>query len=201
MINWTDVTGLLGIVLLVGALLARLLAAVSLRTRRAIVLVCTLVLLVPFGSVSLAEIVRGILGDLSIPVLLLAGNALLARIGYGQMAHVSGNKLSGAGFWILAGLALYPAALGWGGMDPYRWGYASIDFLLVLAGLAGWAWLTRRSAMFWAILLSVAAWSVGWYESTNLWDYLIDPWLFGYVAGSVMTGWIRRRGMPRYGAE
>lgn len=200
MINWTDVTGLLGIVLLVGALLARLLAAVSLRTRRAIVLVCTLVLLVPFGSVSLAEIMRGMLGDLSIPAVLLAANALLAQVGRNP-AQRPVNKLSGAGFWILAGLVLYPAALGWGGVDSYRWGYASIDFLLVLSGLAGWAWLTRRSAMFWAILLSVAAWSVGWYESTNLWDYLIDPWLFGYVAGSAMTGWIRRRGMPRHGAE
>jgi len=32
-----------------------------------------------------------------------------------------------------------------------------------------------------SIALAVAAWSFGWYESTNLWDYLLDPWLAIYA--------------------
>jgi hypothetical protein len=46
-----------------------------------------------------------------------------------------------------------------------------------------------------SISLAVLAWSVGWYESGNLWDYLIDPLLAVYsvfVLFSTALFWRKR---------
>jgi len=36
------------------------------------------------------------------------------------------------------------------------------------------------------IALAVFAWDIGWYESNNLWDYLLDPLLSIYALNAVM---------------
>jgi hypothetical protein len=50
-----------------------------------------------------------------------------------------------------------------------------------LLGLSVWSSLRYSAFLAICIALGVAAWSVGWYESTNLCDYLLDPWLAIYV--------------------
>jgi hypothetical protein len=85
----------------------------------------------------------------------------------------------------LAALGLYPMALGIGSFDPYRLGYGNPWFLGGLLLLALAACFLRLPVVALAIALAVFAWGVGWYESTNLWDYLLDPVLAIYALSAL----------------
>ena len=66
--------------------------------------------------------------------------------------------------------------------------------MAALLGLAIWSILRYSTFFALCIALAVAAWSAGWYESPNLWDYLLDPWLAIYAM--VVQGkywWAQRR--------
>ena len=84
-----------------------------------------------------------------------------------------------------AALALYPMALGLGLFDPYRLGYGSPWLLGGLFAVALAAWLGRVEVLAVCIALATLAWSVGWYDSTNLWDYLLDPLVSFYALGTL----------------
>jgi hypothetical protein len=124
----------------------------------------------PLGmNLPLVAYVRGVTGDLSIVLTLLLWSSLLPS----SKAIPTPFKFS-----VLAiALCFYPFALGVGMTDPYAWGYGSAVFLVsvllfaVICGLANW---TRG---VWIIAIAIIAWSVHWHESTNLWDYLLDPFL------------------------
>jgi len=87
---------------------------------------------------------------------------------------------------VLAAAVLYPMALGIGLFDPYRLGYGSSWFLgfLLLLALAAWFWRLYWVAL--SLALAVLAWGIGWYESANLWDYLLDPLLAVYALGALV---------------
>jgi hypothetical protein len=77
-------------------------------------------------------------------------------------------------FGMLSSLILYPAALGLGPIDPYCWGWRNNLFLVVIAILTFFLLVTKnRFAIL--ILLALAAFDFQLQETTNLWDYLIDP--------------------------
>jgi hypothetical protein len=66
--------------------------------------------------------------------------------------------------------------------------------MALLLGLAIWSALRYSTFLALCIALAVAAWSAGWYESPNLWDYLLDPWLAVYAI--IVQGkywWAQRR--------
>ena len=79
------------------------------------------------------------------------------------------------------GLFLYPMALGLGPFDPYTLGFASTGLLAVLALFASLAWWRRYHVCLGAIVLAVLAYRLDLLESSNLWDYLLDPWLVLYA--------------------
>jgi len=76
--------------------------------------------------------------------------------------------------------------------DPYRLGYGSPCFLGVLAAVALAAWFARLQLVAVCIALAVLAWTIGWYESGNVWDYLLDPFVALYA-----LGWLASRGVNR----
>jgi hypothetical protein len=77
-------------------------------------------------------------------------------------------------FGISASLLLYPASLGLGHIDPYCWGWGNRYFFLGFCFLTLVLLLTKnRFAIL--LLLALAAYDLQLQESTNLWDYLIDP--------------------------
>ena len=133
----------------------------------------------------LAAYVRGAIGDLSVVTTLLLWSALLPNNKSAPFAF----KLSIA----MIALAFYPFALGLGMIDPYAWGYASIAFLIavlvfaVICGLANW------SKGVWIIGLAIIAWTVHWHESTNLWDYLLDPFLAIWAIFGIFSALLRKR--------
>ena len=129
-------------------------------------------------ALPLAAYVRGITGDLSVVTSLLLWSSILLN-----------PKAIPLSFkWSIAVIAtvFYPLALGVGMMDPYAWGYGSIGLLIavlifaVACGVANW---TRG---VWILAIAIIAWSVHWHESTNLWDYLLDPFLAIWALWAVL---------------
>jgi hypothetical protein len=203
-IHFADLTGLGGNALAATAACLLLPGVSRLRRGRlAWTLIAVFVaMLIPFQGLPLAAYLRGAIGDLSIPsLLLLAGAvrcALRDRTATGQSVTLScgeggeGGRLLPA-LIVLAALALYPMALGWGSFDPYRLGYGDPWFLsgLLIVALAAAFWEAPEVAL--VIALAVLAWSAGWYESTNLWDYLLDPLVATYAFGALVKRVILRR--------
>jgi hypothetical protein len=140
----------------------------------------------PLGmNLPLVAYVRGVTGDLSIVLTLLLWSSLLPS----SKAIPIPFKFS-----VLAiALCFYPFALGVGMTDPYAWGYGSAVFLVsvllfaVMCGLANW---TRG---VWIIAIAIIAWSVHWHESTNLWDYLLDPFLAVWALVTLIGMLYRKR--------
>lgn len=140
-----------------------------------------LLALLPVDGLSLAGLLRGLFGDLSMASLLLLGLGLWPdktvrdRQRLGMLAGV-----------VLLGVGLYPAALGLGMFDPYRLGFGDLTLLSGL--LAAALLLALRGYGLAAVWLSLAVlgWALGLGESTNLWNYLIDPWVCLYALAALL---------------
>jgi len=193
--HWdTDMSGLAGIALAVFALLLRQrrVQALPRLQRAAALLAALLVLLVPVAGLSLAGLLRGFTGDLSMFTLLFLLLAI-ARTVSGCALVLDENRARAVQAIAIAALLFYPLVLGLGAFDPYRLGYGSLWLMLPLLGFAAWAALRHSILLALGIALAVAAWSIGWYESPNLWDYLLDPWLGIYAAAAQITYWWRQK--------
>jgi hypothetical protein len=86
-------------------------------------------------------------------------------------------------FGAFAGLMLYPAALGVGSIDPYEWGWYRSPLFVMVGLLTGWLiWTRNRFGLL--LLAAVAAFHLRLGESSNYWDYLVDPvyWFASLVA-------------------
>lgn len=187
MIHFTDMTGLAGIALACAVAVSSLA-----RQRQALLMMggMFVAMLLPWDGLPLAAYVRGMIGDLSVTSLLL--------LGFGAVRRCNGRPAGAAessAAWALLALtaaAFYPLALGATALDPYRWGYGEPIFLGVLLMVAIAGNLSRLPFIAPAISLAVLAWAAGWYESTNLWDYLLDPLLAIYAMGRLVTMTLRR---------
>lgn len=197
MTRFIDATGVLGDAVAIAALASRVPGFSRLRAggRRLSLVVVLVAALIPLGSgLSLAAYLRGATGDLSITSLLLLILYLLRFSGMPRQPQAA----SAGGELLLALVALtavvfYPLALGWGSFDPYRLGYGSDGLLATLLVLALAAAFRRMPLVAASVALAVLAWSVGWYASPNLWDYLLDPLLSVYAIAALGRHALRRR--------
>ena len=134
----------------------------------------------------LSGYVRGVTGELSVVTMLLLWGSILPTA-----------KKTPLGFKVplaVIAIAFYPLALGFGMMDPYAWGYGSIALLIAVilfaigCGLAGWM------KGVWIISFAIMAWAAHWHESTNLWDYLLDPFLAIWALLAILNAiYLKRR--------
>ena len=134
----------------------------------------------PVGTAHLPLVayVRGISSDLSISLAIIACMGMLQRLSGVRL--VSDRERNSMNLAFTAGaLLLYPFALGWGNWDSYRlgWGSDGMWGALFMLSLVCWGRGLRLLPML--IAIGLLAWAAGILESTNLWDYLIDPWLAG----------------------
>lgn len=83
------------------------------------------------------------------------------------------------GFAIL-GLILYPASLGLTVWDPYRDGYAPTWLLALTFVLAVIYWFARNTLGAVMLALATVAFVLEIKQSTNYWDYLVDPIIVVY---------------------
>jgi hypothetical protein len=201
--HYTDLTGLASIASATAAtvLLLPVIAKLA-KPRLALLLAAVFVLmLIPFGGMPLAAYVRGMTGDLSITTLMLLWCALL-RPWRGCVMVEPKHRFVLLALVALAAFVLYPMALGAGAYDPYRLGYGNPQFIVVLLLLAFVAWFRKYSLVALCISLAILAWAIGWYESGNLWDYLLDPFVAIYAMTAIMSGsvktWFKlKRSVPR----
>jgi hypothetical protein len=205
----TDVVALMGIALVVCSMCLWILdlaqegfsvAYVTSRVRRAkwFTLICFVVLWCPVGSARLPLVtyIRGISSDLSITLVALSCLNLRQRL-LGLGSNRLRERMAVSVVISLAALVLYPLALGWGDWDIYRLGWSSFGMWagLLLISLACWAQGLRLLPTL--VALPLLAWCFNLLESTNLWDYLIDPWL-AIAAIFQCANWIFRQFLGRF---
>lgn len=77
-------------------------------------------------------------------------------------------------FGAVGGLALYPMALGLGKFDTYEWGWNFSPLFTGIAALTGLlVWKQNRFGIL--LVLAIVAYRLRLLESTNYWEYLLDP--------------------------
>jgi 4-amino-4-deoxy-L-arabinose transferase-like glycosyltransferase len=147
----------------------------------AVVVACVRVRGIPLGGY-----LRGILGDLSVTSMLLLGASVLGACGRSLLDPKARTALYG---WaVAAGLVLYPMTLGLTRWDPYALGFQPRVLVLMVAVIVIGLWCWRRRGAALVLTAGVAAFDLSILESRNLWDYLLDPWLFAWAVGSLVAG-------------
>jgi hypothetical protein len=187
MVSFTNVTGLGSTVTLLMASLL-LLPGIGRLTQRQLALLLSaivIVALLPFQGLPLAAYVRGAIGDLSITTMVLLLHTLLRPLFGWPPVDVRTSFVLQV-LVALAASVLYPLALGIGPFDPYRLGYGDAWFLGALLLIALVSWLVWLPLIALCIAFAVLAWAVDWYESNNLWDYLLDPLVSSYALSALV---------------
>jgi hypothetical protein len=181
MATYTDITGLAGVAATTVTATLTLPGITKLTTRRAgwVFAVLFVLMLLPFGTMPIAAYVRGVTGDLSITTLLILFGGFISRR-FGSATDIFNRREYWLAVVAVIASVFYPCALGVGQFDPYQLGFGNIAFVLALLLCAVLSWLLRRELIALIISLALLAWAVGWYESNNLWDYLIDPFIAIY---------------------
>jgi hypothetical protein len=141
--------------------------------------------LVPIGPLPLAAYLRGILGDPSIVTVALLVRILLQPVAGLAPIDVR-NRRALQILAAVAGLALYPPGLLGSRFDLYRIGYAHPGFLGVLLFLALGTWFVKLDLITLCVGLAVLAYGMGWQESNNVWDYVLDPFIWLYGLGALL---------------
>jgi hypothetical protein len=173
--------GVVGAAMMVGVVISSMLRpVVRLTAARGILLgIAFVVSIIPFGGISLVELLRGATGDIAISTFLFCVMALTEfwsdeGTSRGQTGLASrpfpffgGGSLTGFFIVVLiVGCVFYLMTMGFTVMDPYAWGYSPRWMLPIC----------RTAASL--VLIAVGAYALRLMESTNLWDYLLDPILF-----------------------
>lgn len=197
MIAFTDITGLAGATL---AITASLLLVPPIRRLKRIhvgllMSVTAVIVSVPIGALPPAAYLRGYSGDLSITTNVLLVMAIFSHLS-GRRPVDERQKIAINGLIAVTALVFYPLAMRFGPFDPYRLGYGSLWFLTGLLMLALGAWAVRFYLISICIALSVVAHSVAWSESTNLWDYLLDPLVSIFALVALLAGGLRNTVHP-----
>lgn len=185
--NFTDLAGLTSVASAMAASLLWLPLTKRLARARLAMLQCAVfaVALLPFDGFPLAAYVRGATGDLSITTIVLLWCALLGPW-TSCAAAAARHRLSLVALIAPTAVGLYPMALGLGAFDPYRLGYGNGLFIALLFLIALTTWLRKYYLVTLCIALAALAWAIGWYESDNLWDYLLDPFVSIYALAALL---------------
>jgi hypothetical protein len=177
----TDLVALLGIDLVLCAGCLRLLSwrrGVVTPWAQGLTAACFVLAWIPLGAAQLPLLayLRGISSDLSITLVMLACVVLAHRLRglrfIDQRERMALNAAVAA-----AALFLYPLALGWGDWDPYRAGWGAPGMLVGLLAVTLFCWVKGLRLLPMLVAVALLAWTFDLLESTNLWDYLLDPWL------------------------
>jgi hypothetical protein len=148
------------------------------------------------SGTSLVSMLRGLFGGLSMTTVFL----LLALVlqNKGNKVFVEREKQWLPSLIAIAALLFYPIALGWGLLDPYEWGHDEALVLPLVVGVLALAtWLANWRTSAWALMLALVFWRLRLLESTNLWDYLLDPLLAFAVLGVLAARCLRHIRLSR----
>ena len=130
----------------------------------------------PIQHLDVSGLVLGHIGVLSASTMVLLLQSLLSQLGQTKRRGEAEDRMSGI-VWFLVGSVIYTSTFGIVEQDFYALGYQTQMSWIVLA-VSGIAALLRHWLL--AICLVTAVLALQWRlcESANLWDCMIDPWLF-----------------------
>lgn len=144
-----------------------------------------LVVILPFKGLSLARWLISANANFSIPLTAV----LFARV----WENASRTKLledrallTSWIFGMVSGLILYPMAMGLSGFDPYMLGW-EFSWLFILLMTVTFLLLLFKNSFGAVLIACILAYDLTLLESTNLWDYLIDP-VFVLVSAAALIG-------------
>ncbi|MCW8963788.1 MAG: hypothetical protein OQL16_08330 [Gammaproteobacteria bacterium] len=131
---------------------------------------------VPINELSVLAYIRAVLADLSITSMILLC-AMIASAYTGQRFIKTSSRHQLENSVLIAALILYPLGLGLTPYDTYAAGYGSLTMLGMLVLVAGYLLWREAYFVLTLLLIAICAYLAGMLQSSNLWDYMIDPWL------------------------
>lgn len=178
-----------------GAALARVIAlALRRRVPRWMLAVAAAAAIVPVAGLPAGRWLHGLGLSFSVPLLVVLADFAAGGPDDRRILD-AGARRAATWFGVLAGLLLYPAALGLGRFDPYVLGWTTPGVPVAVALLGGT--LALIGNRFGHVLLAAGVmWQIGCLESDNAWDYVVDP-LYAMLAAVNLVGagfaeWIGR---------
>ena len=136
-------------------------------------LISGIIILLPVRGLPLARWFFGINANFSLPLMAIAfhkawENATGSRV----LDHNA--AMASRIFGLAAGLGLYPMALGIGGFDPYALGWDT-SWLSVFLLIVTIVLLLMKNRFAVVLIACILGYDLHLLESSNLWDYLVDP--------------------------
>ena len=184
MMPFTSITGLFSCILLAAVLGLWIVRPhrYTIAVRICIMIGLLIFCLIPVYDLAIAGYIHAYTGDLSITSVLLL-LIFLRLLLTGRSSVKAGTFTTLLSVICGAGIFLYPFALGISFFDSYSLGYNSLLFTGILFFITIGAWYIKNYLLVWCIVLSVLAYMIGWYESDNMWDFLLDTvlWVFAVV--------------------
>jgi hypothetical protein len=130
----------------------------------------------PLSGMPLARWLAGVVDHWSVPSTALLASACIQRF-FGFDLLQRKDRQAAWLFGALAGLLLYPLALGLGPFDPYSLGW-HFGILFASVAVLTSVLLLRGNRFGIVLVLAIAAWHLRAVESGNYWDCLVDPFYF-----------------------
>ncbi len=153
--------------------------------------IAAVILLVRVDGLAISRWLVGLNANFSVSLAGMLAVALYERA-FGRRVFSERDWTAGWGFGAVGSLTMYPLALGVGGFDPYEWGWRFSPLFVIVAALSSWLiWKKNRFGLL--LLVAAIAFQLQLLESTNYWDYLLDP-IFGFVSIATLT----RRGLSAF---
>ncbi|MBN1627279.1 MAG: hypothetical protein JW944_12210 [Deltaproteobacteria bacterium] len=144
----------------------------------AILLSATALQYIPISQHTITGWIMAVNGNFSIPLLFLVVHKTINNVlGHDVPLFNKPTVRTAMFFGIIAGLFLYPMALGLGAYDPYREGFSFSWLFIVLMALNIILILFKNPFSF-ILLCAIISYNLKLLESVNLWDYFIDPFFF-----------------------
>ncbi|RPI61150.1 MAG: hypothetical protein EHM48_06090, partial [Planctomycetaceae bacterium] len=153
-------------------------------------ILCAALALVPIGGLPSCRWLASLYANFSMPLAVLLF-CVVWRSATGRTLLRDKDIVAFWAFGLLAGLVLYPMALGVGPVDPYAWGWGS-GWLFIVLGAISAAMFFCGNRLGFALLLAVVGWHLCFIESTNIWDYVVDPAYFIASAAAIIARLLRK---------
>ena len=151
-----------------------------------------LIVILPVGGLPVGRWLISLYANPSIPLTALLLTWVLKNAFQYNLLNKTAIRTCQGGS-LLAGIALYPMALGLGPFDSYGAGW-HFSWLFIVLFSTTLLLLMFKNRFALLLLATILAYDLHLLESGNLWDYLVDPILvLVSVVGLGHWGWVQIR--------